>query len=236
VSPNGTIEVIPVLGIGEVTPGANLGRLIVEAATSQGAGLVDGDVVVVTQKIVSKAEGRLVAVDGPKALEGVVKQQSRRILRKRAELTISETHHGFVCANAGVDQSDIPEGWASILPKDPDASARRIRAEIAEVSGAIVGVIVSDTFGRPWRRGQTDVALGVAGIPAVLDLRGTRDRFGRTLHATEIAVADEIAGAAELAMGKSRGVPAAIVRGLSLPEQEGKGSDLIRHFTEDLFR
>ena len=235
--------VVPVSGIGEVVPGADLAGLIAEAvapARSGGLGLRGGDVVVVTQKIVSKAEGKLVAVDhaDPDAKLALVTRESVRVLRRRGDLVISETRHGFVCANAGVDLSNVADGTAALLPDDPDRSARRIRAGLLNSLGVEVGVIVSDTFGRPWRRGVTDVAIGCAGVAAVVDLRGTRDAGGRELVATEVCVADEIASAAELVMGKDRGVPVAVVRGV--PETwlrpASVRAEVVRPQDEDLFR
>ncbi len=235
--------VVPVSGIGEVVPGADLAGLIAEAvapARSGGLGLRGGDVVVVTQKIVSKAEGKLVAVDhaDPDAKLALVTRESVRVLRRRGDLVISETRHGFVCANAGVDLSNVADGTAALLPDDPDRSARRIRAGLLNALGVEVGVIVSDTFGRPWRRGVTDVAIGCAGVAAVVDLRGTRDAGGRELVATEVCVADEIASAAELVMGKDRGVPVAVVRGV--PETwlrpASVRAEVVRPPDEDLFR
>ncbi len=237
------VVVLPIDGIGEVTPGADLAALIasvVAPARPGGAEVRAGDVVVVTQKIVSKAEGRLVPVDhgDPAAKLALVAQESVRILRRRGDLVISETRHGFVCANAGVDLSNVADGTAALLPADPDRSARRIRAGLHGALGVDVGVIVSDTFGRAWRRGVTDVAIGCAGVAAVLDLKGTRDAGGRELVATEICVADELASAAELVMGKDRGIPVAIVRGVP-PEwlrPASVGAEIIRPPEEDLFR
>ena len=193
----------------------------------------------VTQKIVSKAEGRLVALD-PDDLEArreLVESESVRIVRRRGDLIISETRHGFVCANAGIDLSNVEAGHAALLPVDPDRSAKHIRDAVHARAGVDVAVIVSDTFGRPWRRGLTDVAIGVNGIAAVVDLRETPDALGRILHVTEVAIADEIAAAAELVMGKAAGIPVAIVRGLD-SEWFGDGSyrDLVRPPNEDLFR
>lgn len=229
------LTVSGVVGLGEIGPGDDLAASIVAAADLQ-----DRDVVVVTQKIVSKAEGRLVEADHDDA-EGrrrLVEGQSVRVLRRRGELIIAETPHGFVCANAGVDFSNVPAGQAALLPRDPDRSARRIRDGIRARSGRSVGVIVSDTFGRPWRRGLTDVAIGCAGILAVLDLRGTSDAGGRELQVTEVAIVDELAAAAELVMGKDRDVPVAVVRGA--PEAWfGDGrvvEDLLRPAADDLFR
>jgi dehydro coenzyme F420 reductase / coenzyme F420-0:L-glutamate ligase / coenzyme F420-1:gamma-L-glutamate ligase len=194
----------------------------------------------VTQKIVSKAEGRIVPIDerDPAAKQELVARESVRILRRRGDLVISETRHGFVCANAGVDLSNVADGTAALLPDDPDRSARRIRAGLRAALDADVGVIVSDTFGRPWRRGVTDVAIGCAGVAAVVDLKGTTDAGGRELVATEICIVDELASAAELVMGKARGVPVAIVRGIP-PEWLRPSSvraEIVRAPGEDLFR
>jgi coenzyme F420-0:L-glutamate ligase/coenzyme F420-1:gamma-L-glutamate ligase len=234
-----TVELIPVPGIGEVGEGDEIARLVADAAAAAGTPLASGDCLVVTQKVVSKAEGRVVAVDpsDPAARRALVESESVRILRRRGDLVISETRHGFVCANAGVDVSNVPEGRAALLPVEPDRSAKHIRDALRAQVGVDVAVIVSDTFGRPWRHGLTDVAIGVCGLRAVLDLRATPDASGRELQVTEIAIADEIAAAAELVMGKSAGVPAAIVRGLD-PSWFGAGSarDLLRPTGEDLFR
>jgi coenzyme F420-0:L-glutamate ligase / coenzyme F420-1:gamma-L-glutamate ligase len=236
---------LPVTGIGEVIPGTDVAALLVGAlapARPDGHTLHDGDVVVVTQKIVSKAEGRLVQLDhvDTGAKIALVFDESVRVLRRRGDLVISETRHGFVCANAGVDLSNVADGTAALLPEDPDRSARRIRAGLARALGVKVGVVVSDTFGRPWRRGVTDVAIGCAGVTPVLDLKGTPDAGGRELQATEICIADELASAAELVMGKDRGVPAAIVRGVPGDWlREGSGSvrsEVVRPSAEDLFR
>jgi coenzyme F420-0:L-glutamate ligase / coenzyme F420-1:gamma-L-glutamate ligase len=234
-----SVSLIPVAGIGEVRPGDRLADLIVAAATGVASPL-DGDVVVVTQKIVSKAEGRLVSVDAedPVSHKAVVESESVRILRRRGDLIMSETRHGFVCANAGVDLSNVQRGQAALLPVDPDRSARRVRDGLRARLGVTVGVIVSDTFGRPWRKGVTDVAIGCAGVAGVVDLRGTEDAMGRTLMVTEVCVADEIAAAAELVMGKSTGVPVAIVRGVD-PAWLRPGSvrdEIVRPHGEDLFR
>jgi coenzyme F420-0:L-glutamate ligase/coenzyme F420-1:gamma-L-glutamate ligase len=233
------LRVLAIEGIGEVTPGADIAALVADALDEDGSQLESGDVVVVTQKIVSKAEGRLVAVDpaDPLSHKPVVERESRRILRRRGELIISETEQGFVCANAGVDLSNVAFGQAALLPRDSDRSAERIRAGLVERCGVEVGVVVSDTFGRPWRRGVTDVAIGCAGVLAILDLRGTSDSLGRELMVTEVAVVDEIAAAADLVMGKARGVPVAIVRGVSGALGDGNVvRDLVRHPDEDLFR
>ncbi len=229
------IEVIGVEGIGEVQPGDDLGALVAAAAE-----LVDHDVVVVTQKIVSKAEDRLVAVDpdDPLAHKTLVEAESARVLRRRGDLVISETRHGFVCANAGVDLSNVARGQAALLPEDPDRSARRIRDRLRALTDLELAVIVSDTFGRTWRKGLTDMAIGCAGIAAIVDLRGTRDTEGRELQVTEVAVVDELAAAAELVMGKADGIPVAVVRGVD-PAWFRRGevrAEIVRPPAEDLFR
>ena len=238
-----SVLVLPVPGIGEVVPGTDLAGLIAGAvapARPEGPALLAGDVVVVTQKIVSKSEGKLVPINHADAGAklALVERESVRVLRRRGDLVITETRHGFICANAGVDLSNVADGTAALLPDDADRSARGIRAGLRNSLGVDVGVIVSDTFGRAWRRGVTDVAIGCAGVAAVLDLKGTRDAGGRELVATEICVADELASAAELVMGKDRGIPVAIVRGVP-PEWLRPASvraEIIRPPEEDLFR
>ena len=227
-------------GIGEIRPGDQLGEIVAEAcATAPNGPLESGDVLVVTQKVVSKAEGRLVAVDpdDPLSHKALVEAEAARIVRRRGDLIITETRHGFVCANSGVDLSNVERGTAALLPLDSDRSARRIRDIVRARLGVEVGVVISDTFGRPWRRGLTDVAIGVAGIAGVVDLRGTPDALGRVMQVTEVAVADEIASAAELVMGKSTGIPVAVVRGVD-PEwlRDSSVDELIRPPAEDLFR
>jgi coenzyme F420-0:L-glutamate ligase / coenzyme F420-1:gamma-L-glutamate ligase len=233
------LSITPISGVPEIRPGDPLAELIVDAAAAQGTPLLDRDCVVVTQKIVSKAEGRLVPLD-PDDLHArrvLIEHESRRILRRRGDLIISETAHGFVCANAGIDLSNVDDGAAALLPIDSDRSARDIRNALRTRPGIDVGIVVSDTFGRAWRRGLTDVAIGVAGLAGVVDLRGSTDSRGRELHATEVAVADEVAAAAELAMGKAAGIPAAIVRGLDPTWfREASVTELIRPPAEDLFR
>ncbi len=235
---NNSLAIIPVTGIGEIEPGDDLASIIAEAAQQTGNDLQDGDVLVITQKVVSKAEDRLVDVDPEVGHKPLVERESVRILRRRGDLIISETEHGFVCANAGIDLSNVETGRAALLPVDSDRSARRIRDALTHRFDVDVAVVVSDTFGRPWRRGVTDVAIGCAGIRPVVDLRGTSDALGRELQVTEVAVVDEIASAAELVMGKADGVPVAIVRGID-PLWLGDGSvlaDVVRDPAEDLFR
>jgi coenzyme F420-0:L-glutamate ligase/coenzyme F420-1:gamma-L-glutamate ligase len=229
------LEVRPVEGLPEVRPGDVLAELVVAAAD-----LRDGDVVVVTSKVVSKAEGRLVEVDpdDPRSAKGLVEREAVRVLRRRGDLLITETAHGFVCANAGVDLSNVERGRAALLPVDSDRSARRIRDGIRARGDVEVAVVVTDTVGRPWRRGVVDVAVGCAGVAAVVDLRGTTDALGRDLAVTEVAVADELAAAAELVMGKSAAVPVAVIRGVD-PSWLREGSvraELVRDPAEDLFR
>lgn len=229
-----------VTGIGEIKPNDQLGDIIVAACRNEPNGpLLDGDVLVVTQKVVSKAEGQLVAIDptNPLSHKQLVEDEAVRIVRRRGDLIITETKHGFVCANSGVDLSNVERGQAALLPKDSDRSARRIRDIVRAQLGVEVGVIVSDTFGRAWRKGLTDVAIGVAGIAAVVDLRGTADALGRVMQVTEVAIADELASAAELVMGKSSGIPVAVVRGAD-PSwfREASVSELVRPPQEDLFR
>ncbi|MBK6857860.1 MAG: coenzyme F420-0:L-glutamate ligase [Microthrixaceae bacterium] len=235
-----SLSIRAVAGIPEITPGTDLAAIIVEAAESEPEGLLDGDVVVVTQKVVSKAENRLVAIDPDDPLDHkrLVEAETVRALRRRGDLVISETSHGFVCANAGVDLSNIERGYAALLPVDSDRSARRIRDGIRARSGVDVAVIVSDTFGRPWRRGLTDVAIGSAGIGPILDHRGQHDTQGRELQVTEVAVVDELAAAADLVLGKATGLPVAVIRGVDRtwfrPGEVRR--ELVRPPAEDLFR
>ena len=225
------VRIAPISGIPEVGPGDDLARLIVAALGANG--LRTGDVVVIAHKVVSKAEARVVdATDRPAAAQS----ESARVLRRTGEMIISETRHGFVCANAGVDQSNVEPGRLALLPLDPDASARRVRARLAHLTGAEVAVIVADTFGRAWRVGQTNVAIGVAGIDPFVDYRGQTDAFGHELRATRICIADEIAGAAEMVMGKSAGICAALVRGAGVRPGRGAAVDIVRPRSEDLFR
>ena len=249
------ITVTGVLGIPEIKAGVRLGALIVEAAALQSDSLRDGDIVVVTQKVVSKAEGRLVRLDSvapsPYAVElaassgrdarltELVLRESASVVRvdKARGIMITETKHGFICANAGIDSSNVAgEDVVSLLPEDPDESARGIRAEIQRETGKTVAVIVSDTFGRPWREGQTNYAIGAAGIDPLVDYRGGIDAVGKPLKVTMIAVADELAAAAELVMAKAAGIPVAIVRGYEYRETDGTVRSLLRERSLDLFR
>jgi coenzyme F420-0:L-glutamate ligase/coenzyme F420-1:gamma-L-glutamate ligase len=242
------LELIRVEGLPEVRPGDDLGELIGSRSKFE-----PGDVIVVAQKVVSKSEGRIVSLQtvtasseavriasdliaGPDPrMVQVILDESVRVLRSHRVL-ITETQHGFVCANGGVDHSNVPgEDEVTLLPVDPDASADRLGSRLRELTGLDVGVIVSDTFGRPWRLGIVNVALGVAGLPALLDLRGSLDDAGKPLHATVLAIADDIAAAAGIVMGKTARTPAVIVRGLRL-EGSGRGRDLVRPAAEDLFR
>ncbi len=229
------LQILPVSGLPEIQTGDDIATLITQAAV-----LAESDVVVVTQKIISKAEGAIVTVDpqDPLAHKPIVEQESVRVLRRRGDLIISETKHGFVCANAGVDRSNLKPDQAALLPEDSDRSARRLCSSIKAQTGLTVAVIISDTFGRPWRRGVTDVAIGCAGIYPILDLRNSTDANQRQLQVTEVAIADELAAAAELVMGKAANIPVAIIRGIK-PDWLGTGSikkDLLRAPSEDLFR
>ena len=226
------VTLIPLTGLPEVRPGDDLAALLGDAVERAG-GLEDGDVLVVAQKAVSKAEGR---VEQTNDLVGSILREARAVRRRRGDLVIAETTHGFVCASAGVDRSNAPgKGWIVLLPEDPDASAARIRTALGERFGREPAVIVSDSFGRAWRQGTTDVAIGVAGMQPLLDLRGERDARGYELSSTVIAVADELAGAAELVMGKANGIPAAIVRGYAAPPGGGSARELVMPRERDLF-
>ena len=227
------LEIIPLEGIPEISPGDDLVEIIGQLDTIQ-----SGDILVVTQKIISKAENQMIDIDpnDPLSHKPLVERESVRILRRRGDLIISQTKHGFVCANAGIDLSNVERGQAALLPDDSDRSARRLRDGLAGRFQLDVGIIISDTFGRPWRRGLTDVAIGSAGVLPILDLRGSPDAFGREMQVTEVALVDELASAAELVMGKSSGIPIAIVRGADM-SWFGSGSvqdQIVRDPQDDL--
>ena len=247
------LELIGLEGIGEIRAGDCVGKLICSACSRHGIALADHDVVVIAQKIISKAEGRRVRLDSVSAsararelareldkepeLVEVILSESRNVIRTGGRALIVETHHGFVCANAGVDQSNIGLREVALLPQDPDRSAREIRSEIASATGKTPAVIISDSFGRAWRLGTVDVAIGVAGMSAVKDERGLDDRYGYRLKAAVAAIADEFAAAAELVMGKRDGIPAVIVRGYEIEiKEDGSVQELLRPQAEDLFR
>jgi coenzyme F420-0:L-glutamate ligase / coenzyme F420-1:gamma-L-glutamate ligase len=248
-----TIRIFGIPGLPEIQVGADLPKLIVDAARASRISLECGDILVIAQKIISKSEGRTVQLstvtpssdalslattlqNDPRMIE-VILRESRRIVRKGPRALIVETHHGFVCANAGVDRSNVPgEDIVTLLPQDPDRSARRLAAALRKRTGKGLAVIISDTFGRPWRLGLTNVAIGAAGVPALLDLRGTRDHSGKSLHATILAVADELAAAAGLTMGKTSGVPVVIIRGYRYRPARQTAASMIRPAHEDLFR
>jgi coenzyme F420-0:L-glutamate ligase/coenzyme F420-1:gamma-L-glutamate ligase len=248
-----TIRVFGIPGLPEIRAGDNLPKVIVDAARVARIALKSGDILVVAQKIVSKAEGRIVQLstvtssaealslaatvqNDPRMIE-VILRESRRIVRKGPRTLIVETHHGFVCANAGVDRSNVPgDDAVTLLPQNPDRSARRLAASLRKSTGKRLAVIISDTFGRPWRLGLTNVAIGAAGVPALLDLRGTKDRSGKSLHATILAVADELAAAAGLAMGKTAGLPVVVIRGYRYRRDRQNATSIIRPAHEDLFR
>lgn len=231
------VTITPVEGIGEANPGDDVATLIGDAIAATTL-LADGDVLVVTHKLISKAEGRIVelADDGPDAHRFLIEDEAVRIIRRRGPLVIAQTRHGFICANAGVDRSNAGTARAILLPEDPDRSANRIRLRLQNRFGAAIAVIVTDTFGRAWRRGLVDVAIGVAGMEAIDDLRGTTDTFGKVLEVSEVAIVDEIAAAADLVMGKATGIPAAIVRGVTWRPADTGIAPLIRPASEDMFR
>jgi coenzyme F420-0:L-glutamate ligase / coenzyme F420-1:gamma-L-glutamate ligase len=248
-----TLSIIPVHGIPEVRPRDDLVGLLQKALASEGERLKDGDVLVIAQKVVSKSEGRLVRLadvvpseralamaeesgKDPRQLE-VVLRETKQIIRWERGVLISETHHGFVCANAGVDRSNAgAPDTVVLLPVDPDASAARLREEIARRAGVTVAVVITDTFGRAWREGHTNVAIGIAGLPALKRYVGQRDPEGYELRVTEIAVADEIAAAAELVMGKLDRCPVAIVRGLTFDDSDETAQEYVRPAARDMFR
>jgi coenzyme F420-0:L-glutamate ligase/coenzyme F420-1:gamma-L-glutamate ligase len=246
------VTITGIEGIPEVDPGDDLAAHITRACEHQGLALLDGDVLVVTQKAVSKAEGRFVELESvtPSALATelatnwqkdprhveVVLRESKRIVRMDHGVIICETRHGLVCANAGVDASNVPGGRLMLLPLDPDASARRIRDGLRAATGVDVAVIISDTFGRPWRSGYTEVAIGVAGMLPIIDYVGKMDTHGRELRATWICIADELASAAELVTGKVNRVPVAVIRGYAVPRGEGSSQAMVRQAELDMFR
>jgi coenzyme F420-0:L-glutamate ligase / coenzyme F420-1:gamma-L-glutamate ligase len=250
--PENEIRILGLAGLGEVAAGDDLGAMLAGALAGLGSAVREGSVLVLTQKIVSKSEGRMVQLDSvrpsalarswgerwgkdPRLVE-LVLGESRRIVRMERGVLIAETAQGFVCANAGVDVSNCPPGTATLLPLDPDDSARCLRAHLEKALGVTLGVLISDSFGRPWREGQANCALGVAGLAPLIDYRGQTDTFDRELQATAIAVADELAAAAELVMGKTRRIPAALIAGFETAGKEGSGRDLIRAPHLDLFR
>ena len=250
---NPEVHILGVTGLREVVPGDDLSALIAQAIGKLSYRIGAGDVIVVAQKVVSKAEGRIVRLDtiepsihsrhwaqtydqkDPRLIE-VILNESRRIVRMDRGVLITETHHGFVCANAGVDASNCPPGVVTLLPENTDESANRLRDKLEKVFGVPLSVIISDSFGRPWREGQVNCALGISGVSPVTDYRGQRDAFERVLQGTLIAVADELAAAAELVMGKTRRVPVAIVQGFQGAGPPGTASSLIRNPESDLFR
>lgn len=247
-----SVQLLPLIGLPEIREGDDLAGLMMRAFRENRIGLRHTDVLVVAQKIISKAEGcivhlssvqpsarasQLAALRGkdPRLIEMIL-QQSRRIVRDDPVLIV-ETHHGFVCANGGVDHSNVPgDDVVTVLPCDPDRSARRLAAELRRLTKKRVAVIISDTFGRPWRLGLTNVAIGAAGVPVLRDLRGSRDRFSKPLQATILAVADELAAAAGLVMGKSEGIPVVVIRGFRYRPANERATTIIRPAAEDLFR
>ncbi len=249
---DGAVTVLPLRGIPRVKPGDNLVRLLIRSFQDSGVELQDSDVVVITQKVVSKAEGRVVRIEGvrpgkrasllaeelrkdPRTVQ-VILRESKRIVRKGHGVLITETKHGFVCANAGIDQSNVEEGYLTLLPEDPDRSARKIRKSLERATGKKLAVVITDTFGRPWRDGQVDVAIGCSGVAPLEDLVGTTDPYGHLLRVTQPAIADEIASASELVMRKHSMTPAAVVRGVSYRRGYRGVRTIVREWRSDLFR
>jgi coenzyme F420-0:L-glutamate ligase/coenzyme F420-1:gamma-L-glutamate ligase len=246
------LSITGLTGIPEIQAGDDLLSLIAQSINHANFAIQSGDVFIIAQKIISKAEGRIVNLEAVTPSEQarrwadefdkdarmveVVLRESRRIVRMQRGVMICETHHGFICANAGVDNSNVAPGYVVLLPEDPDSSARKIQAALEQAFGVRLAVIISDTFGRPWREGLTNVALGVSGIAPLIDYRGAHDSFGQLLRVTMIAVADELASAAELVMGKNDRVPVAIVRGLTYQARDASAKELIRPMENDLFR
>lgn len=230
------VEIHPVPGIPEIKPGDDIAAAIVNALGAASLQLRDGDVVVVTHKIVSKAEGRIIDASDDGAYRVAVADEAKAIIRRRGDLVITQTHHGFICANAGVDRSNVGGDQAVLLPLDPDRSAHGIRMKIKRATGVDTPVVITDTFGRPWRRGQTDIAIGVSGMEVMDDYKGKPDANGRVMEATEIAIVDEIASAADLAMGKATQIPVAVVRGVQWKPGSARATELVRPAEEDLFR
>jgi coenzyme F420-0:L-glutamate ligase/coenzyme F420-1:gamma-L-glutamate ligase len=252
-SASGTLTLFVISGLPEIVEGDDLPKLLLQASRKAGTRFVSGDVIVIAQKIVSKSEGRTAhlstvepsaeaisiaqTVQSDPRLVEIVLRESRRIVRKGPHALIVETHHGFVCANAGVDRSNVPgDDAVTLLPNDPDRSARTLAAALRKLTGKTLAVIISDTFGRPWRLGLTNVAIGAAGVPVLLDLRGTRDRSGKPLHATILALADELAAAAGLLMGKAAGTPVVVIHGFRYRPVSQPVASIIRPAKEDLFR
>lgn len=247
-----TIQIIGIEGLPEIRPGDDVAEQVLRAAAQAGLTFQQGDVLVIAQKIISKAEGRLVSLNDIEPSEfaraiattmnkdarivEIVLRESKRIVRMDRNVMIVETHHGFVCANAGVDQSNVAGGWVSLLPRDPDGSAARIRQQLAQAVGIDLAVIISDTFGRPWRQGLVEVAIGVAGLHPLMDYRGLQDSYGYILQASVVAVADELAAAAGLVFGKTNGIPAAVIRGYRFTPALGSAKTLLRPADRDLFR
>jgi len=232
-----TLSIHPIPGLPEIHAGDDLAALLADALARAGLGPRAGDILVVTHKVVSKAEGAVAHLEGDEeaTYRLLAQQQAAEILRRRGDLIIARTRHGFICANAGVDRSNAAPGTAVLLPLDPDRSAHGLRMALRHRTGVDIPVVITDTFGRAWRRGLVDVAIGVSGVEALLDLRGTKDTQGRELKVTEVAIIDEIAAAADLAMGKAAGIPAALIRGLAAPRGDGRATDLVRPAGEDMF-
>jgi coenzyme F420-0:L-glutamate ligase/coenzyme F420-1:gamma-L-glutamate ligase len=228
------VEIFPVPGLPDIEPGDDLAALLVEVLAPLQPR--DGDILVVTHKVVSKAEGAIAPAGTEEDYRNLVASEATSIVRRRGDMVIAVTRHGFVCANAGVDRSNVTGDRVVLLPRDPDRSAHRIRTRLQRDLDVDLAVVISDTFGRAWRTGVVDVAIGISGIRPILDLKGTTDMHGRLLEVTEVAIADEVAAAAELAMGKATGIAAALVRGVAYEPGMGRASALVRNPNEDMFR
>jgi coenzyme F420-0:L-glutamate ligase/coenzyme F420-1:gamma-L-glutamate ligase len=229
-----SIELHPVVGLPDIEPGDDLASLLAIAIAPLKP--ADGDILVVTHKVVSKAEGAMAPGETEEDYRMAVAAEAKAVVRRRGDMLIAVTRHGFICANAGVDRSNVTGDRVVLLPRDPDRSAHRLRTRLRVSLGVDLAVIISDTFGRAWRNGLVDVAIGISGMKPILDLKGTADMHGRTLEVTEVAIADEVAAAAELVMGKSSGIAAALVRGVTYETGEGRATDLIRDPSTDMFR
>lgn len=228
------IELHPVVGLPDIEPGDDLASLLAIAVAPLNP--VKGDILVVTHKVVSKAEGAIAPAETDEDYRRAVAAEASAVVRRRGDMLIAVTRHGFVCANAGVDRSNVTGDRVVLLPRHPDRSAHRLRTRLQLALGVDLAVIITDTFGRAWRNGLVDVAIGISGMKPILDLKGTPDMHGRTLEVTEVAIADEVAAAADLVMGKSTGIAAALVRGVAYDRGDGRATDLIRDPSTDMFR
>lgn len=230
-----SVEIIPLLGFPEVEEEDDLSSLILETCTKENIKLINGSVIVIAQKIISKAEGQIVKLSNEDEYRSIIEEEAKRIFRRRGTAVIAETKHGFICANVGVDRSNIKKGYALLLPENPDKTAENIRLSIENALGINLGVIISDTFGRPWRNGQINVAIGVSGIEPIKSYVGEKDTYGNELNVTEIAIVDELSSAAELVMGKTEKIPVAIINNYKFEKSNKKIDTIIRKQSDDYF-